>query len=51
MAIRITKDGIKHVPGLRSHIGKDADVAVKQIENAKQTIEKKLLMIQFHLMR
>ena len=32
MAIRITKDGIKHVPGPKSYIGKDADVAVKQLE-------------------
>ena len=33
MPLIVTKDGIKSVPGLRSHIGKDADVAVKQIEN------------------
>lgn len=32
MAVKYTKDGFKFVPGLTSHIGKDADDAVRQIE-------------------
>jgi hypothetical protein len=31
MAIRITKDGIKSVPGLKSYIGKDVNSSIEQI--------------------
>lgn len=31
MAIKIGKDGIKSVPGLKSYIGKDVDPSIEQI--------------------
>ena len=31
MALKITKDGIKSVPGLKSYIGKDVDPSIEQI--------------------
>lgn len=31
MAIRITKDGIETVPGLKSYIGKDVESSIEQI--------------------
>ncbi len=31
MALKITKDGIKSVPGLKSYIGKDVESSIEQI--------------------
>ena len=38
MPIRITENGIKHTPSLKSYIGKDADEVISQMQEQRKCV-------------